>query len=491
MDDVELFIRRAWEKLAPTLRADPDELRRRRDSATLRRPPRAWCLAIRASDTRLAPYMTRIPDFGQPNAVLLDSPALKKLCAPVRLDPPGETVSEVAHKLGVSYCGLRYPRLKGVFHVHHIHGRGIPKPLLYSPHELDPSSRLFRPSDPIWSWTATFLTTRIPDNLQASLIRVPVITSLRQQHRHADLHPEHPKRDPPPKNNQRLPPPQPDYVWYKWKGDQFIGYDWRADKSGRMKAGYERAERRRKLERESAARRRRENPPPSKSKGSLRNWGWRWICPKCQKRVNVLYYPLPPLQLFIPAASLAPSRSGDACVAVSSSYSSTIHNPPSTIHAPSQTFACHTCHQIKHTSSWSPIGWNEVVSYLTAGLLFGHEVPRPAHLSTTRKKPYKPLLNARPAKRRAQIEKLLLSGLRPYQIAPILGTTPEYISNQARIIYKGERLISLKQFFKKHKVPYPKLHRPRRADGKFLPTGARPRKRALTPLPGDERVGEG
>src|SRR5689334_13156831 len=105
MDDVELFIRRAWEKLRPVLEREPEEMRRRlarRQSATLRRPPRAWCLAVRATDTRLGPYMTRVPEFGEANAVVLDCAALRKLCRPVRIDPPGETLSEVAAKLGVS-----------------------------------------------------------------------------------------------------------------------------------------------------------------------------------------------------------------------------------------------------------------------------------------------------------------------------------------------------------------------------------------------------
>jgi hypothetical protein len=57
MDDIELAILDAWRRLAPQLARDPAELRRRLDrrdrSRTLARPPRALCLAVRATDTRL------------------------------------------------------------------------------------------------------------------------------------------------------------------------------------------------------------------------------------------------------------------------------------------------------------------------------------------------------------------------------------------------------------------------------------------------------
>src|SRR4051812_36791501 len=58
MSDILELISVAWEKLRPGIEKDPDELARRlarRRAGMMRRPPRAWCLAARASDTRINP----------------------------------------------------------------------------------------------------------------------------------------------------------------------------------------------------------------------------------------------------------------------------------------------------------------------------------------------------------------------------------------------------------------------------------------------------
>ena len=49
---------------------------------------------------------------------------VQQLCAPVEITPPGETVDEVAARLGVTRMGLLWARLKGEFHTHHVAGLG-------------------------------------------------------------------------------------------------------------------------------------------------------------------------------------------------------------------------------------------------------------------------------------------------------------------------------------------------------------------------------
>jgi len=137
--------------------ADEAELARRlarRRNAGLGRPPRAWCMAVRASDTR-------IPDqnYRQAKAtreavaeeVRLDARLLRTLCAPVTITPPGETLQEVAAKLGVGVTSLLTARARGIFRTHHIKGlggsRGWPVPLLYTDRLLDPSAKLFACAD--------------------------------------------------------------------------------------------------------------------------------------------------------------------------------------------------------------------------------------------------------------------------------------------------------------------------------------------------------
>src|SRR5262245_58713960 len=102
MDDIAKTLNQAWQRIAPKLDRDPDELRRRlarRRSALIDHPPRAWCLAIRATDTRLASYIcspshpsTHWPSHTE--QILLDSHALQGLCAPVWIEPPGQPIVE-------------------------------------------------------------------------------------------------------------------------------------------------------------------------------------------------------------------------------------------------------------------------------------------------------------------------------------------------------------------------------------------------------------
>src|SRR5688500_6476064 len=56
VEDLEQAILDAWTRVKHNVLSDPLELRRRldrRERDVLRRPPRAWCLAVRASDLRL------------------------------------------------------------------------------------------------------------------------------------------------------------------------------------------------------------------------------------------------------------------------------------------------------------------------------------------------------------------------------------------------------------------------------------------------------
>src|SRR5439155_20524823 len=114
MNDVARLILETWEKLGPKIMADPDELNKRlarRRTPTLTRPPRAWCLTLRASDRRITPAHWVISpehamDLDHPehpyepieHEVIIRPHALRKYCRPVRteaeigesrsLDPP-------------------------------------------------------------------------------------------------------------------------------------------------------------------------------------------------------------------------------------------------------------------------------------------------------------------------------------------------------------------------------------------------------------------
>src|SRR5438045_2618466 len=138
MNDVDRLILEAWEKLGAKIMADPNEMRRRlarRRMKILTAPVRAWCLAIRASDTRItAAHWVISPehamDLDHPehpyeaieHEVIIRPHALRKFCRGVRTDSWGEEVAEVGKMLGASRHLLRGAGRAGVFGERYIKG---------------------------------------------------------------------------------------------------------------------------------------------------------------------------------------------------------------------------------------------------------------------------------------------------------------------------------------------------------------------------------
>src|SRR6266436_5363178 len=116
MNDVARLVLEAWEKLGPKIMADPDQLARRlarRRGALLTRPPRASCLAVRASDRRITPAHWVISpehamDLNHPehpyepieHEVTIQTDAIRRYCHPISFSR--EIASELAKRLGVS-----------------------------------------------------------------------------------------------------------------------------------------------------------------------------------------------------------------------------------------------------------------------------------------------------------------------------------------------------------------------------------------------------
>src|SRR5947207_1462852 len=143
MNEVARLVLEAWEKLGPKILSDPHELAKRlarRRMAIINRPVRAWCLAIRASDTRITPAHWVISpehamDLDHPahpyepieHEVIIRPHALRKFCRPVRTDSWGQRVEEVAKQLGAHHIsGLNDARWAGIFterFVNHLGGR--------------------------------------------------------------------------------------------------------------------------------------------------------------------------------------------------------------------------------------------------------------------------------------------------------------------------------------------------------------------------------
>jgi DNA-binding NarL/FixJ family response regulator len=329
-------------------------------------------------------------------------------------------------------------RLNGIFQTHHVaglggRGWGRPRPLLYTRAALDPSARSFAAADPVWCMTAPQLLERLPDDFAQTLARVPHIVPVGRPYLDAtDLHPEHPAcGDEPPQRraSQALPPPAPDIAWYKWRGDEYVGHDWRNPLA---------AARHHKRQQKLARARERQRAhlrdhPASNARGSLQFRGWRWLCPRCGRKVNLLYLPV---GMELPALSDLPSAIREL-IAES--------RPVNAL-----SFGCERCTRIKRISRCDPNAWNEIVTYLSGGHLYGREVNRPQWFTETRKIEYTPRPRRAPSTRRPQIEALLLSGISFRQIASKLKLVYGTVLWHAQQIYKQHGVRTLPELLRKH-----------------------------------------
>ena len=126
MENIEVLIREAARRVLPGLSVE--EIRERlgrRKTRAFRRPPRAWCVAVRASDTRINPWGAAIvpehamdascaghPGRVLPHTVVVDKGLLARLSAPVGVEY-GTTIRELAKAVAVRPAGLHYRRASG------------------------------------------------------------------------------------------------------------------------------------------------------------------------------------------------------------------------------------------------------------------------------------------------------------------------------------------------------------------------------------------
>ncbi|MEM7626731.1 MAG: hypothetical protein AAF333_14150 [Planctomycetota bacterium] len=297
MDELDHNLIVAWNEVREKLRGDPAARGRRYERGlrkALRRPPRAWCISLRAADTRIESSAFIEPDLvaaRREHRLLMFGGLVSHLCKPVVIEWPGVIYDEAARRLG-----------------------------------LDPRTMI--------DW-----------------IRKGWVDSRRE----------------------RVPGrkgPMTRYVW-TGAGGVDVGYGrgrgrewgtlwqnlWR-----RVPADFEQVIRRvPRLRPRSGARR------GGEAIDAFR--GWDWECPGriaadgkelgCGRVCKKLVAPLP---VWTIDRALGASA-GAALVAESSPVRSR--------------FACEKCWNVQHTPSDPDAAWNTLVSYLSGGLVYGREVPRP------------------------------------------------------------------------------------------------------------------
>jgi DNA-binding NarL/FixJ family response regulator len=472
--DLTPHLLESWSRILPTLLATPELFHQRlsrRSLPTLTRPPRPWCLSLRASDRRIpdsalsplppdSPFILHHSEFSisshPPHQITITPKLLLSLTNLVSIPRPGLDAAEVATLLGRHPSSLITSRLQNKFSTHHVPGlsgkHGRPIPILRHPALLDPAARSPTAApDPHFPSIWNYRTPILPNNFSQSLICIPFYRPV------TFLNPHYVSDRP----SRKLPPPVPDYVWYKWKGDEYIGYDWR---NPRAAAAHHRHQR--KLASARAANKRQRAKTPGRSTGSLLFAGYRFLCPACHRPVSILYLPLPSINLY---AMLADFR-------MPAHVRRELEDNPSSDAFP--TFACYKCHRVRFISPIDRNFWNTLITYLSRGLLYGRDVPRPAEFrpETTinratdgagpcrsgadevrehlRKRPYRPQTN-RPAPRRAMVLRRILNGWSPRKIARDMQISLRAVLNHIHTLCAHEQVNDRHALAKKLNSPHP------------------------------------
>ncbi|MFK7790859.1 MAG: hypothetical protein AB8C95_15365 [Phycisphaeraceae bacterium] len=109
MDELDTLLLQAWGRVSEELQNKPWAMGRRMERVSrkeLRRPVRAWCLPLRASDSRIGAhelrneFNTACYDRGFNHRLVLRGDRVRALCKPVRIGWPGVPVPKAAKLLG-------------------------------------------------------------------------------------------------------------------------------------------------------------------------------------------------------------------------------------------------------------------------------------------------------------------------------------------------------------------------------------------------------
>jgi len=357
MDDLDHNLLSAWHRVMEQCRSAPAEARRRwarTRKNTLQTPPRAWCLAVRAADTRIDEAINAWVDTEAVRAreaheVTLTGEAVRRLCAPVCIDWPGLSLRDAAKKLGRHPESLRrwLPTRPGrsravraeqapptwehlsdasvPFQVQYVKAQscghfGVDVPIVWSPRLLDPNAWNGQSPHPIWGTLWQSLSKRIPDDYVLTVQREPRIR------------PYHSER-------------------------RFRGWQWRCP--GRI---------------------------DTQTDGET----------TCGRLVQNLYVPLPidtigrwvGMEEGLEIGKILNHTNGDDLAPgrkrldLSGPWFPGVDDPM----LGRRSFACDQCWQIKRFSICDYRGWNEFVTYISGGLLYGREVDRPTWVKYERKR---------------------------------------------------------------------------------------------------------
>ena len=177
MDPIDLALEHAWHVVAHRLKSDPAEARRRfarLGTPALQRPMRAWCLCVRASDTRISDRWWQVEDAHAkmkhpPHWVWIDAAKLRELVKPVFIPWPGVDWTVAARELGRHPVSLRTWIERGVLRCKRVNARSVrkignPVPYVYTESPLDPNGKFGRGPDGVWGHMWQGFYKKVPEN---------------------------------------------------------------------------------------------------------------------------------------------------------------------------------------------------------------------------------------------------------------------------------------------------------------------------------------
>ena len=388
MDEFDSALLEARGRVMDACRRDPVEAwrrwRRTRSKAMLR-PPRDWCLKLRANDTRITAAPVIVEPEGalhrfEEHQVTICGPELRRLCAPVELPWPGLVLAEAARKLGRKPAALnRWLGMK-------VGRRGAQRGQAVSPHP-NPLAR--------GEGIDRSGTRRGVDGIERELRRWEEYrvagSPLCVRYEKATPH-GHFGRDVPVVWSVR--PLDPGASRGEWP-DPLFGTAW--------------LKMHQKLSDEAMLVARRSPRFGSRLGGARQFEGWVWVCPgrmsatgqwmECGRQAKTLYAPQPiwTIEHFLgqgveldlecgismPLSKAATSRRTPKLVGT---WRPGVDDPL----AGRRGFACARCWGVRSLGLVPVQRHNAAVTYLSGGLLYGHEVERPSGMLRKRKnRPFK------------------------------------------------------------------------------------------------------
>ncbi|MFG0284611.1 MAG: hypothetical protein ACF8R7_09335 [Phycisphaerales bacterium JB039] len=393
MDEVDHALAEAWDELAARLARDPEEAERRaaRAARVLRHPVSAWCIRLRATDTRPANWGVingadlEAAERGEAHDVHLTKWWIRDLSAPVHLRWPGVDWQVAAAELGRPPATIRQWIRRGVFEVRWDYARSVgkngqPVPSIWTRAPLDPHAPRAR-RNPLWGDMWPDLFDRLPDDYAITLRREP--------------HPD------PASIVQRG-------YFYRCPGrylplPEGLSPPTLAPPGGERMSAQRTGEGSQQPASEASA-------PPS-------------LHIPCNRLVRVLFLPFP-------------------CWTIADFRGAPDHIPqlkPQWSDLTGQLPACERCWNVQRDRPLDgyqgAAGWNLFVTQLTGGLLTGSEVRRPLDLVPREDRPPVTTFVRKPALR-AAIFRMLLEAAPHRQIAATLGISRKSIEHHARQIYR-------------------------------------------------------